>query len=221
VEATPISWCFTTLSVGSLSYDDAGNVASVTNELGFTTAYGYDNLGHLTQVTQPDDDSDPDNNPQMTLAYDAVGNLTAQTNPLGQTTSFTVNAMNQTVAMTGPDPDGSGPQAAAVTAYGYDPVGNLTSTTDPIGQVSASVYDAANHLTQTSVNGSYQTDYAYDAASQLISVSSPAPVASSPANRLVTSYTYDVRGQRSSISDNTGRLQTFNYNPAGELLGFT
>jgi YD repeat-containing protein len=205
----------------SMTYDAAGNVASVTNERGFTTAYAFDNLGRLTTITLPDDDTNSSNNPQETLTYDAAGNVTALTNPLGHTTSFTVNAMNRIASMTGPDPDGTGPLAAAVTSFGYDAVGNRTSVTDPIGRVAASQYDAANRLTQTSVNGNYQTDYGYDAASQLVSVSSPAPVASSPSNRLVTENTYDPRGRMISTSDSTGRLRISEFNLSGELVGFT
>jgi YD repeat-containing protein len=205
----------------SMAYDVAGYLASATNERGFTTSYTYDDLGRLTQITYPDDDSDPNNNPQETLSYDAAGNLTSQTNPLGNTTSLAFNTMNRLVSVTTPDPDGSGPQAAAVTLYGYDSVGNLTSITDPLERVTASVFDSANRLIQTSRGANYITDYGYDAAGQLTSMASPAPDAENSTNRLIANYTYNSRGQNISISDNTGRLQTFARNPSGELTGFT
>ena len=205
----------------SMTYDGAGNLAARTDERGFTTSYLYDNLNRLIQITYPDNDTDPANNPKVARAFNAAGGMVAQTDPLGNTTTYTFDSMNRLATVTGPDPDGSGPQAAAVTSYGYDPAGNLTSVTDPLGQITTSSYDAANQLVTTSQGANTVTSYGYDAAGEQVSVSSPSPDHTYPGGRLSSFSTYGPRGNLLTRGNNYGNLQTFQYDNASECIGFT
>ncbi|HXG13132.1 MAG TPA: Calx-beta domain-containing protein [Gemmataceae bacterium] len=203
-----------------LSYDAAGNLTSYTDERGFVTFFSYDNLARLVGITYPDDDQDPSNNPQETFGYDSTGNRTSHTDPLGRTTTFAFDSLGRLTSQTRPDPDGAGPQAPSVTTYAYDAAGNLTQMTDPLGRITSLTYDEAGRRTQVRRGASYAIDYEYDGAGQLVRKRDPAPDAGQPESRLITDYAYNARGQVVRISDSLGRLQTFDYDRTGNLIGF-
>ncbi len=91
-------------------YTDAGRLETVTDALGNTVTYTYDERGNRETRVAVDDNDDP---VTETWHYDQADRLTAHTTPA------------PTVAGT--------PQT---TSYGYDPAtGWLTDTTDPTGRV--------------------------------------------------------------------------------------
>jgi len=73
------------------AYDNAGQLASVTDSLGQETSYSYDDLGRVTKITPHDPDGNPNTNDEPTkeYTYDAVGNLLSVTDALNHSMKFT------------------------------------------------------------------------------------------------------------------------------------
>jgi RHS repeat-associated protein len=132
-------------------------------------------------------------NQTTTYAYTPEGWLASTTDPLGNTTSYTYNSHGQRTSMT--DPLGN------TWTYAYDALGRLTDTTDPRGRVTHSEYDAAGRLTSQTVN--------YDASKS-----------QNEDNlwNIVASYTYDSRGNQTSVTDTFGRVTQYEYDHAGQLV---
>lgn len=134
-------------------YDDPthpGDVTSITDPNGNTTAITSDAYGNPTEVTAPPTPGNPAGN-RTTNSYDADrGWLTATTSPRGN--------------LTGADP------ADFTTTYDHDAYGRVTTTrnplwdpADPTAHQTVNTYDADGNLeTVTDGNGN-TTTYVYDA----------------------------------------------------------
>jgi RHS repeat-associated protein len=139
----------------SYTYDDHGQVASVTDPAGATTAYNWDESGNLaskidadgnefdytyneynkvtqvTLITNSTDQSNPDAGSSVVLdsyAYDPAGLLASTTDALGRITNDAYDPGERLIAVTQTDASTS-PTTGRQTAYGYDNAGNLTSLT--------------------------------------------------------------------------------------------
>ena len=219
-----------TLPDGSLqesrAYDASGNLTQLTHFSGKTTTYAYDALNRLTTRT-----------PDPTLVTEPVVSYTYT--PTGKYASTTVTTNT----------------APAITTYAYDlldrlttkvtPEGTLNYTFDLAGNVasiySSSVHGASMSYTYDSLNrlstvvdnnlpaGSNTTIYAYDTASNLVTVTYPNKLQSTiqydSLNRLTSlntatqnssavagySYTLGATGNRIGATEQTGRTLTWNY----------
>ena len=219
-----------TLPDGSLqesrAYDASGNLTQLTHFSGKTTTYAYDALNRLTTRT-----------PDPTLVTEPVVSYTYT--PTGKYASTTVTTNT----------------APAITTYAYDlldrlttkvtPEGTLNYTFDLAGNVasiySSSVHGASMSYTYDSLNrlstvvdnnlpaGSNTTIYAYDTASNLVTVTYPNKLQSTiqydSLNRLTSlntatqnssavagySYTLGATGNRTGATEQTGRTLTWNY----------
>jgi YD repeat-containing protein len=77
-------------------YDARGRVAAITDALGQTTDYGYDNLGRRTsEIAADPDGTGPLPRPVTRFTYDAVGNRTSVIDPLGNTTTSAYDALDR------------------------------------------------------------------------------------------------------------------------------
>ncbi|MFG3046718.1 LamG-like jellyroll fold domain-containing protein [Streptomyces sp. NPDC048241] len=139
----------TTLVQESRAYDPAGRLASVTDAMGWVTAYTYTDDGLSASVTR----KDPANGKQFVEeanTYDPAGNLVKQVTNDGRTTStFTVDAADR-VASSVLDPTG----VNRSTKVSYDPDDNVVTEaeTDPAtGDVDRtdSRYDRLGNVTGT------------------------------------------------------------------------
>ncbi|WP_435189075.1 LamG-like jellyroll fold domain-containing protein [Streptomyces sp. bgisy126] len=127
----------TTLVQESRAYDPAGRLASITDAMGWVTAYTYTDDGLSATVARKDPQSGKSFTEQAN-AYDAAGNLTEQITDDGQTrTTFAVDAADRTTSSV-LDPNGLArstkvsydPDDNVVTETEYDPATGDTSTTD-------------------------------------------------------------------------------------------
>lgn len=198
--------------VWTYRYDNEGKLIStqtpMVNGQVITNTYAYDAKGNLTEST------DGLGN-KITYGYDANDNCTYERDSLGNTITRTYDANNQVLTETRylkPDPDGAGSQTAAeplTQRYVYDAQGRLRFFVSAQGRVTEYRYSNLINASN-SVNGvlSQTTEYAsksYDLSgltetsalteSQLISW------AGAQRKDLVqsTSYTYDWRGNLSSV----------------------
>ena len=99
-----------------------------------------------------------------------------------------------------PDPDGTGPLAAPQTLYTWDGYGRISTETGPDG------------LT---------TQYSYNSAGQVASITILDPDGTGPLNDLVTSFTYDAMGRQLSVTDPLGNTASATYDAAGRILTST
>ncbi|MEU2234318.1 LamG-like jellyroll fold domain-containing protein [Streptomyces vietnamensis] len=142
----------TTLVQESRAYDPAGRLASVTDAMGWVTAYTYTDDGLSATVVR----KDPQTGKQFTEqanTYDAAGNLIEQITDDGQKrNTFTVDAADRTTTSI-EDPNGF----ARSTKVSYDPDDNVVTETetDPTtGDVSTTDtrYDGLGNVTGNTVH---------------------------------------------------------------------
>ena len=154
-----------------------------------TTATG-DGLGHVVQNAL---NSDPDGVDYTDITYDGLSRTYTQSNPHRSSasttdgiTSFTYDALGRTTKVT--EPDGS----TVTTSYS----GNLTTVTDEINNQRTSQSDGLGRTIQviedpgSTPHLSYETDYAYDALNDLLSVNQKGGTTNSSQWR-TRSFTYD------------------------------
>ncbi|MCY0934721.1 LamG-like jellyroll fold domain-containing protein [Streptomyces sp. H34-S4] len=141
-----------TLVQESRAYDPAGRLASITDSMGWVTAYTYTDDGLSASVVRKDPQTGKSFT-QQANTYDAAGNLLQQvTNDGKTTTAFTVDAADRTTKSV-LDPAG----LARTTNVSYDPDDNVVSETetDPAaGDVSTTDtrYDQLGNVTGKTVH---------------------------------------------------------------------
>jgi len=166
-----------------ITYDNVGNVASTSDQLGNTTHYTYDERHRLLTMTEEDPDTQGGtNNPVWTYGYDLAGQLTSVTDPLDRVTSYEYDNLGRLTKLTEPDVDDSplSIDDIPVTVYEYDKASNLTSVTDAEDNETTYVYDKRNRMTQTiapapgdSSHAAPEFDYEYDDAGRLTKTIDP------------------------------------------------
>ena len=119
--------------IRSRTFDAAGNIASVMDEAGRITHFGYDALNRLVTTIAPD-------NSRTVRTYDDRNNLIMLQDSNSGIRYFEYDKNNRMVSSARP--------MGAVTLYEYDAVGNRTAVTDPEGQRIEYGYSAENRLTR-------------------------------------------------------------------------
>ncbi len=230
----------------SYRYDPAGDLTSVTDQLGKSTSFTYDSNKRVTGATDAnthtttykylDDDTlqsvvGPDGNTQLatTYSYDNAGNVVSRTDALGNT-RFTYDKLGRVVDIKDP--------LNRDTVFGYDAEGNLTQSVAP-GDTDASTrtiaysYDILNRLTkQDQAAGRLVYTWGYDADNHTTSLADPTGVRTQGFDSLgrLTSvsrggqsfgYGYDADGNVTSRTWPDGTAITSSYNTAGQLTALS
>lgn len=130
LDGTRKTWNFTYNAAGQLltktgpgvntilTYDNQGNLETMTNAAGHVTRYGnYDVNGRVGQITDP-------NGLVTTFAYGPRGWLDSVSSG-GEVTSYTYDAVGNLKTVTMPD--------GTTTTYSYDDAHRLTSIADSLG----------------------------------------------------------------------------------------
>jgi len=171
----------------SYTYDQSGNLLTQTDPNRQVTSYQYDDLNRVVKTTYPDGTSE-------SLSYDAAGNLVSRTEPDGAVVAYAYDSLNRLTTVTYP--------GSSTVAYTYDRDGNTLSKVDS-GSADYYTYDAMGRVTsETDViaGSTYQVLYAYDKASNVLSVTYPDGSASA--------FTYDALGRVASVD---GGAERFTY----------
>jgi len=185
-------------------YDGNSNLTAFLDGNSHKTEYRYDARNRITAMIDPDDG-------QTLFAYDADDNLISVTDPVGNVTQLEYDVRNRRTKEIDP--------RNKSTLFGYDLVDNLSQTTDRLGRVTAFAYDDLDRLVTErwldDVGGVLnEFDYAYDAASNLVSVTDAFSA---------LAFTYDAR-DRIATFDNLGTpnvpnvVLTYTYDDAGNML---
>ena len=206
----------------TLTYDNAGNVATSKDALNRITTFEYDAKNRLKKVIDP-------LLGETRYTYDGNGNLLTVKDAKNQTTTFAYDDRNRLLSTT--DPLGK------VEAYEYDGNDNLTKRITPKLDQILFAYDAVNQLTNKTLPGAQVTSYTYSTVGNLLTVNDPdsqLAMTYDQANRLLTTattgssnqpnvtltYTYDKNGNRLTAVDPAG-TNTSVYDVLNRLTSLT
>ena len=191
----------------SRTFDDAGNLATSTDEAGRTTSYEYDALNRLVKTIAPD-------NGETLRTYDNRDNLIMLQDPNNGIQYFSYDKNNRLITSAKP--------MGAVTRYEYGATGNRTAVVDPKGQRIEYTYSSENRLTQTRYFAAdnhstpVQTiDFTYDCLGNLLTWNNGTESAQ---------YTYDDLGRKLTETVNYGSFSlshAYTYTASGEIKTFT
>ena len=176
----------------TLNYDSNNNITSTVDSANYQTQYFYENTSFPTLLTRSIDALGA----ETTYVYDGEGNLTSTTDPLGHTTSYGYDAYGQRTSVTN--------ALNQTTSYSYDSLGRLVDTTEPNGRVSHNIYNTAGYLLQSIQN--YDSNKSQNEDSQY---------------NITTTYTYDLMGRQTSVTDTYGHTTTYEYDAIGQLVSTT
>jgi YD repeat-containing protein len=207
------------------SYDNDGNIKTVTDPLNRLTSNAYDALNRLDQVTHADSGV-------IKYGYNGLDQLTQVTDPRNLVTQYTRDGLGNLNQTRSPD--------TGTTQNTYDAAGNLLTRTDAKGQVATYNYDALNRLTGISYSGgtspaqtvAYQYDQGTNGIGHLTQVTDTTGTASygyDPHGRLITetdlnygttyntAYRYDVQGRLNAITYPSGRVVNYSFDSLGRI----
>lgn len=181
-----------TRSISATYGGPEGAVDSVTDALGKTTRFEFDNKGNVNKVVDPTGRS-------TSMTWDDQGNMTASTDGAGNKTTYEW-ANGQVESVT--DPEGR------KTRYIYDDAGRVVATVAPNGGYTALELDAANQLKSIKDPLARITSFEYDHNGNLTKRTDP---------RLGTwTFIPDVMDRLASATDPRGKVSTFTYTKLGE-----
>ena len=214
---------YATTSYVAATNNNSGAIGQVTDPMGGVTTYSYDQNDDTSQVTDPDGHV-------MTATYDSNGNLLTQivdpggSGHLALTTTYTYDADNNVLSKTDPDGivtqytydspaagnlvkevenyDVDGPVNSSTnitTSYTYNSSGEMLTQTDPVGIVTQHTYDSQGDVLSTTQN--YQSGGSTNSSTNV-----------------TTSTTYDVLGQKLTITNALGFVTQYTYDVMGNLL---
>ncbi|MBQ8209156.1 MAG: LysM peptidoglycan-binding domain-containing protein [Clostridia bacterium] len=200
------------------AYNDAGDLVSYTNELGYVTTYNY-NADHLMTSW-----ADAEGNVIVTNTYDADGRVTKQVDSEGGTTLFEYGK-NYTKTT---DANGN------ATTYNYDDNYRTTSIVYADGSAEYKYYDAANNLSKTVDRSGKATEYKYNADGFVTEVKrfdgATQKMQYDADNNVIKttdfegksiSYTYDAKGNLLTQTNKDGSVKAYEYDSNYRVTKFT
>jgi RHS repeat-associated protein len=137
-------------TVTTFSYDQLGNVKSVTRPLSRSTTYSYDAFSRITQTSVTVGATALVTN----QSYDGRGQIATVTDPRNLFTTYTVDGLGNQSQLSSPDTHGS--------SYTVDEAGNILTVTDARGKTTAFQYDALNRLIQAQYQSGAPSQFEYD-----------------------------------------------------------
>lgn len=226
--------------VESYTYDTNGRKLSYTDPNGNTTTYGYDTFDNLSTIT------DPYSNVIEINTYDTLGNRITKTDFFGNVTHYQYDALGRTISVT----DAQGYSTSSVydengnlvsetegngntTTYEYNAFNKMIKVTDPLGKITERTYEVRGNVKKLKDPVGNIRYFQYNDRGNLIKqIAKIGDTSETPdSNDLVTTYTYDFSGNRTSIIDAGGNTTTFTYDPlkritskilpTGEAVTFT
>ena len=210
-----------------VAHDASGRPLTTEDANGVETTLAYDARGRLETRTV---DSGAGGTPALTtFVYDDAGQMASTTLPDGSVMTYEYDAADRLFAIE----NGVGERIE----YGYDPMGNRTAQTVKdasltiVRQASSTFDDLGRMLKSLGAYVGEETDFAYDANGNAVSVTDPLSNVTGSAfdalNRLVTvtdallndaTYTYDAAGNRETATDQRGLVTSYVHNGFGQAI---
>ena len=225
-------------------YNILGQIDAVTDTRSNVTAYQYDSLNRVTQITYP-------GGATASLSYDDVHNKITYTDEDQGVVTETRDWANR---LTGAEQqcyyNVTGLTSTYDWSFNYDPFDNQVGRTDPDGYTSSQQFDGLNNLIQkkgpditvvdsttpvepevqygyypmenktsvTSPNGN-ETDSTYDLLGRLITVTTNTTnIITGQVTAATTKYYYDAAGNKKAMLDANKNTWSYTYSIRGFLL---
>ena len=207
------------------SWDEYGNLLSVTDPTGVRTTYTYNARQELISITNGVGDT-------VHLEYDKHGRIVQVRDALGHVTSTHWNSAGQLASVT--DAAGSrwsltypelAPEELDVPAFvRQSDTHRVRDTSRPIGQLPVSLTDPYGHVTHFEYNNGNQITAVTDPLGRTNRAVFDAwgnMVKTINALGAVTNYEYDGLSQLIAVTDPLGARSEFDYDLAGEISQIT
>ncbi|WP_157495360.1 LamG-like jellyroll fold domain-containing protein [Kutzneria sp. 744] len=206
--------------VASAGYNTFGEATEQQDANGNVDTTVYDADGQPVSITQPNYTPPGASAPITAVtvnSYDAAGNLADVTDPLNHKVSYLYDQLGDRVRATQPN--------GAKTESVYDTNGQLLQQTDPTGAQTQATYDVlGRQLTSTVLERYPSAVTATTTNSYTASAINPngAFLASttSPSGATIT-YGYDNVGEKTSVKDGAGNVNSFGYDFVGRQQSTT
>ena len=219
-------------AVTNMSYDNSGNMETITDPEGGITRFTYNVMGNiLTRVDA--------RTKTWRYEYNGLGWLTKSTDPLGNSRGLVYDAVGKQIQET--DEEGkvktseydihdnlikSTDTAGKATLYEYDTDRNLTKLTDPEGKTVIFQYDLDGRLVKTIDGNSNEISIEYSASGAGCSVCLGDSDVDQPSKVIYPTFTrtyeYDARNRKTVERDVLNESETFTtlfeYDSAGNLI---
>lgn len=205
------------LDLTQYGYDSEGNLGYVIDPNGNATQFVYDPMNRRTMLTDA-------NGYNWKTVYDQAGRAVQSINPLGKTVMTDYDALGRPITITS--------AMGGKTTFTYDGNGNMKKMTDAnanaglqpknsYGCTLFKVYDELNRVKQevSAVDGVSDavTSYTYDLLGNITSITD--------AENHITYFDYDDMGRLIKVRDplypTTSKATVFTYDEAGNLLSRT
>ena len=157
-------------------------------------------------------------NGTTTYEYDANGNVTKVTDANNQTVAYTWTKLGQKKTITYPTSSTSG--TANKVTYTYDNNGNVTKVKDTNNSETTYTYDALNQTKTKKLPNGAQSSYTYNKNGWL----TQREETSSGASKQTFTYEYDKNGNRTKdakVSSGTTEITTYTYDVLNQLTSVT
>jgi RHS repeat-associated protein len=189
----------------SYSYDENSNLTAVDGPLGFHISYEYDINNKLQRSVDP-------NGGEILYSYTESGSIETVTNQLGFVTAFSYGLMNERTGVT--DPEGRN------WNYLYNNMLRVTDVNGPLGYHHGFVYNPLGLVIDAADPEGRVKHVEYDALGRPLSVTrNYLPGAGEDSDTNVTTvFTYDLIGNRLSVTDPEGYAFTAQYDLQGRLV---
>ncbi len=190
------------------TYWPTARVRTMSDADGRVTRYSYDALNRLSVATDPE-------NRQTKKVYDAAGQTIEERRAVGTpqeqvyaTYSYTLNGKQAWIK------DAKNNQ----TTYAYDGFDRLSRTTFPDATFEDLAYDAVSNVTSKLTRGGQLIQHTYDTLNRMATRLVPQP---SPTPAILTTFTYDLAGRTTVVSDNAGHSLTNGFDTAKRIVSVT
>jgi len=179
------------------AWDAAGQRAVMTAPTGGRFTYQYDGAGQITRLINPEGD-------RTTFAYDADSRRTVKKLANGTRASFTYDAASNLTTLANLFPDGT---YISKYDYKYDATGNRYAVAEADGSRVTWLYDNLYQLTGENRTGTtpFRNTITYDPLGNRLAKTE---------SGVRTTYAYDQANQLKYTQDNTGRT-TYTFDAAG------
>ncbi len=214
--------------IETMEYDAVGNLVSHTDFNGAIHTYKFDINDREIERKYADGKvetqtfdavgnriASSDETGNRTYAWDSMNRLLAETHANGTVLSYTYDENGNRLSLKVSHGVGTGNATSDTTTFAFDKLNRMSGVVDGQGRNTTYSYDAVgNRASMLRANGVY-TEYVYDPVNRLKSMTHK-----NSANTVLESYTYtlDITGRRTGVTEGTGRVVTYGYDNNWRLV---
>jgi RHS repeat-associated protein len=207
------------------TYDERGQVTEVTDALGKKATQAYDTYGRVLAGTVPKDQAKGELVTTPAPVYDANDNVTLAEAPNGAVSTAAYDAGDQVKEATAPKDTSTSSERKST--YTYDKVGNLLKAVEPKGTLTTadandftttSSYDEINQMTAVVSALGDKISYSYDNVGNLVKVVDPKKNATADPDDYTSRTVYDLNHRVTSSMDAAGNTTSRTYDKDSLLV---